>query len=80
MLPSISALKPAVEWVSPPFPTPFPSPFAAGVAAAGTAVSLVMGLKASKNASLHNAKRRAYSPALSAWHIQISGLRNANYA
>jgi hypothetical protein len=36
MLPSVSALNPAVEWVS-------PNPFAAGVAAAETALSLVMG-------------------------------------
>ena len=65
MLPSVSALNPAVEWVS-------PNPFAAGVAAAETALSLVMD-ESLEMLHCRMQSAAAYSPALNAWHILISG-------
>src|SRR2546423_15383232 len=69
MLPSMSALKPAVEWAS-------ACPLAAGVSAADVTTSLVMGrgLK-----MLHGtmAERGAYSSAQGSWPSPISGLSHA---
>src|SRR3569623_465598 len=69
MLPSVSALNPAVEWES-------PNPLAACVAAAEASRSLVMGWGLEM---LHCTTQSgaAYRPAPAAWQILISGLSYA---
>src|SRR3954447_2317901 len=73
MLPSVSALKPAVECAS-------PCPFAAGVSAAVIAVWDDMEEGLYPSIALHNAGTQGYTPGANAWVRLNSGLRYALYA